>query len=200
MKEARERVRAAVKNCGAKYPVSRITVNLAPAAQRKEGTVYDLPIFLGILAASEAAAAPSGRRGLHRGAASLPDELRPVSGCAAHGHGGSAGWVYSQLYVPAENAAEATLAQGLTVYPVETVEQLCGPSAGAGSPLPRPSLAASAPGAAAAAGFCRCQGAGDGEAGSGDRRRRRTQHAADRLSRVRQVHAGQGVCPPFSRT
>ena len=42
VKEARERVRAAVKNCGAKYPVSRITVNLAPAGRRKEGTVYDL--------------------------------------------------------------------------------------------------------------------------------------------------------------
>ena len=53
VKEARERVRAAVKNCGAKYPVSRITVNLAPAGRRKEGTVYDLPILLGILSAAE---------------------------------------------------------------------------------------------------------------------------------------------------
>ena len=51
VKEARERVRAAVRSCGAKLPVSRITVNLAPAALRKEGTVYDLPILLGILAA-----------------------------------------------------------------------------------------------------------------------------------------------------
>ena len=52
VKEARERVRAAVKNCGAQFPVSRITVNLAPARLRKEGTVYDLPILLGIMAAS----------------------------------------------------------------------------------------------------------------------------------------------------
>ena len=44
VREARERVRAAVKNCGAKFPVSRITVNLAPAGQKKAGTVYDLPI------------------------------------------------------------------------------------------------------------------------------------------------------------
>ena len=50
VKESRERVRAAVKNCGAKFPVSRITVNLAPARVRKEGTLYDLPILLGILA------------------------------------------------------------------------------------------------------------------------------------------------------
>ncbi len=49
VRESRERVRAAIKACGAKFPVSRITVNLAPAGQRKEGTVYDLPILLGIL-------------------------------------------------------------------------------------------------------------------------------------------------------
>ena len=49
VREARERVRAAVKACGMKFPVSHITVNLAPADTRKEGTVYDLPILLGIL-------------------------------------------------------------------------------------------------------------------------------------------------------
>ena len=53
VRESRERVRAAVKTCGARFPVSRITVNLAPAGQRKEGTVYDLPILLGLLTASE---------------------------------------------------------------------------------------------------------------------------------------------------
>ena len=52
VREARERVRAAVKNCGAKFPVSRITVNLAPAGQKKAGTMYDLPIFVGLLAAA----------------------------------------------------------------------------------------------------------------------------------------------------
>ena len=52
VKEARERVRSAVKNCGFSFPVSRITVNLAPANRRKAGTVYDLPILLGILKAS----------------------------------------------------------------------------------------------------------------------------------------------------
>ena len=53
VKESRERVRAAVKNCGVKFPVSRITVNLAPAGLKKEGTLYDLPILLGILACAE---------------------------------------------------------------------------------------------------------------------------------------------------
>ena len=50
VKEARERVRAAIKNSGYAFPVGRITVNLAPANRRKSGTVYDLPILLGILA------------------------------------------------------------------------------------------------------------------------------------------------------
>ena len=53
VKEARERVRAAVKNCGFRFPVSRIIVNLAPAGTKKSGTLYDLPILLGILCASE---------------------------------------------------------------------------------------------------------------------------------------------------
>ena len=53
VKEARERVRSAIKTNGMKFPVSRLTVNLAPADTRKAGTLYDLPILLGILAASE---------------------------------------------------------------------------------------------------------------------------------------------------
>lgn len=79
VKEARERVRAAVKNCGAKYPVSRITVNLAPAGRRKEGTVYDLPILLGILAASEEIP-PLPADAAFIGELSLTGRLRPISG------------------------------------------------------------------------------------------------------------------------
>ena len=76
--EARERVRAAVKNCGATFPVSRITVNLAPAGQKKAGTVYDLPILVGLLAAGRAAAAagPAQRRFI--GELSLTGALRGV--------------------------------------------------------------------------------------------------------------------------
>ena len=57
VKEARERVRAAIKNCGFKFPVSRITLNLAPAGTKKSGTLYDLPVLLGILCAIWRAAA-----------------------------------------------------------------------------------------------------------------------------------------------
>ena len=122
VREARERVRAAVKNCGAKFPVSRITVNLAPASQRKEGTVYDLPIALGILTACEDI------RRLPEDAAfigelSLSGALRPVSGVLPMAlHAVRCG--VKQLFVPAENAAEATLAGDVTVYGVESLSQL----------------------------------------------------------------------------
>ena len=66
VKESRERVRAAVKNCGVKFPVSRITVNLAPAGLKKEGTLYDLPILLGILASAGEIKPPRKGRGLCR--------------------------------------------------------------------------------------------------------------------------------------
>ncbi len=79
VREARERVRAAVKNCGARFPVSRITVNLAPANQRKEGTVYDLPILLGLLTASEELP-PLPEDAAFLGELSLTGALRPVAG------------------------------------------------------------------------------------------------------------------------
>ena len=79
VKESRERVRSAVKNCGAQFPVSRITVNLAPARVRKEGTVYDLPILLGLMAAAgEIRALPEDAAFL--GELSLTGTLRPVTG------------------------------------------------------------------------------------------------------------------------
>ena len=79
VKEARERVRAAVKNCGAKFPVSRITVNLAPAGRRKEGTVYDLPILLGILCSAEELP-PLPPDAAFVGELSLTGSLRAVNG------------------------------------------------------------------------------------------------------------------------
>ena len=77
--EARERVRSAVKNCGFTFPVSRITVNLAPANQRKGGTVYDLPILAGILAAGGQLRL-DGPDSAYVGELSLSGSLRPVVG------------------------------------------------------------------------------------------------------------------------
>ncbi len=122
VKEARERARAAVKNCGVKFPVSHITVNLAPARVRKEGTVYDLPILLGILAAAEELPALP-EDAAFVGELSLTGSLRPITGtlpmalCAKR-------LGITALYVPAQNAAEAALAEGITVYGVENVMQL----------------------------------------------------------------------------
>ena len=122
VREARERVRAAVKNCGAKFPVSRITVNLAPAGWKKAGTVYDLPIFVGILAAAGELPPPPADAAF-LGELSLTGALRGVAGVlpmalAARDAG------IRRLFCPAENAAEATLAEGLTVYGVPDVRSL----------------------------------------------------------------------------
>lgn len=122
VREARERVRAAVKNCGVKFPVSRITVNLAPANQKKAGTVYDLPIFIGILAAAEELKKiPADAAFL--GELSLTGAVRGVSGVLPMALAAKEAGI-ATLFVPAENAAEATLAGGLTVYGVAAVGAL----------------------------------------------------------------------------
>ena len=122
VREARERVRAAVKNCGAKFPVSRITVNLAPAGQKKAGTVYDLPIFVGLLAASRELPPPP-QDAAFIGELSLTGALRGVTGVLPMALAARKAGI-RQLFVPAENAAEATLADGLTVYGVADVAAL----------------------------------------------------------------------------
>ena len=122
VREARERVRAAVKNCGAKFPVSRITVNLAPAGQKKAGTVYDLPIFVGLLSASGELPPPPADAAF-LGELSLTGAVRGVSGVLPMALAAREAGI-GTLFVPAENAAEATLARGLTVYGVPDVNSL----------------------------------------------------------------------------
>ena len=122
VKEARERVRAAIKNNGFAFPVSRMTVNLAPADRKKAGTVYDLPILVGILSACGEIKNPGEDCGFF-GELSLTGELRPVSGAlpmsiAAMRQG------IKRLFVPADNADEAAFAQDISVFPVENVTQL----------------------------------------------------------------------------
>ena len=122
VKEARERVRAASKSSGLTFPVSRITVNLAPASLKKSGTHYDLPILLSILAAAGSVRRPRSDSAFI-GELSLDGQLRPVSGVlpmalAARDEGVKA------LFVPYENAAEATLARGPVVYGIRNVREL----------------------------------------------------------------------------
>lgn len=122
VKEARERVRAAAKTSGMKFPASRITVNLAPASLKKAGTHYDLPILLSILSACGAVQRPKSTSAFI-GEVSLDGQIRPVAGVlpmviAARRAG------FETVYVPAKNAAEATLARGPAVIPVHTVREL----------------------------------------------------------------------------
>ena len=114
--EAGERVRAAAKACSYDWPVSRVTVNLAPADTKKAGTAYDLPILLSILATSGEINAPP-QDAVFFGELSLTGMLRPVCGAlsmalAARDAG------MKTVFVPEANAAEASFASGMTIYPV----------------------------------------------------------------------------------
>ena len=122
VKEARERVRGAAKNSGFSFPVSRITVNLAPANTKKAGSHYDLPILIGILAASGSVRRPRSTSAFI-GEVSLEGTLRPVSGVLPMALAAKREGIQA-LFVPAENAAEATLARGPAVYPVHNIRQL----------------------------------------------------------------------------
>ena len=141
VKESRERVRAALKNCGFDYPTGRITVNLAPADIRKEGPLYDLPVLMSVLISSGQLGAGLGNSAF-LGELSLFGELRPVNGvlpmCLKAKQAG-----LQKIYVPAQNAEEGALVQGLTVYPVPNltalIEHLSGriPLAPASPPSPQ---------------------------------------------------------------
>lgn len=197
VKESRERVRAAVKNCGAKFPVSRITVNLAPARVRKEGTVYDLPILLGILAAAEEIS-PLPQGAAFLGELSLSGALRPVTGVLPMALT-AARLGIDTLYVPEANAAEATLARRADRVRCDGRGTAHRPPEGraghdAGAPV---DTGTSGP---APAGLRRRDGTGECEAGAGDRRRRRPQCAAGGFARRRASPCWPGGCRPSCRT
>lgn len=161
VRESRERVRAALQNCGFDFPVRRITVNLAPADLPKESGRFDLPIALGILAASGQIPAESLLHREFAGELSLTGALRPMRGAFAmacgtarsgvsHGSVGGASRCASiripsgeegaremrvqptpQLYLPAASAAEAALVPGVDVYGAPDLPSLCAHLAGA---------------------------------------------------------------------
>ncbi|AOK60264.1 magnesium chelatase [Burkholderia ubonensis] len=136
VRESRERVRAALQNCGFEFPVRRITVNLAPADLPKESGRFDLPIALGILAANGQipADALAGRE--FAGELSLTGALRPMRGAFAmacgvardrHAEGGAlaAPSRDPELYLPLDSAAEAALVPGVTVFGAPDLPALC---------------------------------------------------------------------------
>lgn len=122
VKEARERVRAAAKVSGLRFPTSRITVNLAPANVKKSGTHFDLPILLSIMAASGAIRRPRSTSAF-LGELALDGQIRPVTGVLPMAIAAKRAGMET-IFVPAENAAEATLAHGPAIIPVKTVKEL----------------------------------------------------------------------------
>ena len=122
VQEARERVRAAIRNSGSAFPMRRIVVNLAPADLKKAGPAYDLPIAIGILLSSEQIQADVSQT-IILGELSLDGGLRHTKGilpmvALAQQEG------LSNIIVPAVDAKEASLIQGTTITPVESLSQL----------------------------------------------------------------------------
>ena len=122
VKESRDRVRAAIKNCGFNFPVSRITLNLAPADLRKEGPVYDLPILISIICASGQITTKLDDC-MFAGELSLTGDLRPINGSLAMViHARQKG--FKKFFLPARNAPEASVVEGIDVIPVSNIKEL----------------------------------------------------------------------------
>ncbi|UCF62937.1 MAG: YifB family Mg chelatase-like AAA ATPase [bacterium] len=122
VKESRERVQSAIKNSGYEFPLKKITVNLAPADIRKEGSAYDLPIAIGILTANGMISESRLEDHVILGELALDGSLRPVHGVL------SVAWEIKKLglkgiILPCQNASEAALSEGLRVYPVSSLNQ-----------------------------------------------------------------------------
>jgi magnesium chelatase family protein len=119
VEESRERVRAAIKNSGAEFPAKRITVNLAPADLPKSGPMYDLPIALGILIASEQFVEGK-ESSLYLGELSLDGGVKHTNGVLPLTLFAKEAGIRS-VFVPAVDAKEAAIIDGITVYPVHSL-------------------------------------------------------------------------------
>ncbi len=122
VKESRERVRAAAKSSGLRFPTGRITVNLSPANERKTGTHFDLPILMSVMCAVGAVKRPSANAAL-LGEVSLDGEIQAINGVLPMAIAAKEAGIET-LYVPQQNAAEATLARGPAIIPIKSVRQL----------------------------------------------------------------------------
>lgn len=122
VKESRDRVRAAIKNCGYKFPTGRITVNLAPADKKKEGAVYDLPILISILVASKQLDFNSANCAF-LGEVSLDGQVRAVNGVLAMVITAKQNGI-SDIFIPYDNASEGAAVEGINVYGIKNVKEL----------------------------------------------------------------------------
>ena len=122
VKESRERVTAAIKNSGFYFPPSRITANLAPADVRKEGSAFDLPIALGVMAATGQIQTDNLERMLVLGELALDGSVRSVPGCLPMAAIAKENQ-FKGVILPKANAKEAAVIDGLAVYPVESLQE-----------------------------------------------------------------------------
>jgi magnesium chelatase family protein len=123
VRESKERVKAAVKNAGYHFPSDRITVNLAPADVKKEGSGFDLPMAVGILAATGIVPKDSCAEYLILGELSLDGLIRPIKGALPMAMAAKENNLKG-VFLPVENAAEAAVVEGVDVYPVQSLNQL----------------------------------------------------------------------------
>jgi len=123
VRESRERVKAAIKNCGYPFPTQRITLNLAPADLKKEGAGLDLPIAAAILCAVGVLPQEEVERLLLIGELSLDGSVKPTRGALPITLAARQ-WDIDGLLTPTENAAEAGVVKGLKVYPIKHLSEL----------------------------------------------------------------------------
>lgn len=122
VKESRDRVRSAMKNSGFDFPVGKVTINLAPADIRKEGSFYDLPILISVLSVSKQLDCDL-RDAAFIGELSLDGEVRSIHGVLAMAIKAKNSGI-RRFFVPAANAAEGAVVEGISIYPVRTVSEL----------------------------------------------------------------------------
>ena len=135
VRESKERVRASLKNCGYELPARKVTINLAPADRRKEGSSFDLPIALGLLASLEVIPAESLNNRLFLGELALDGRLKPVRGALSSALlAGRAG--FDCLVLPKANEREALLVRDLDIFGLETLADVVRLLRGEDSPAP----------------------------------------------------------------
>ncbi len=138
VKESKERVKSAINNSGYEFPNDRITVNLAPANVKKEGTGFDLPIAVGILCATGMLSSKSVSNYLFVGELALDGRIKPVKGALSIALGAKQK-KFSGVVIPHENRREAAVVSGISIIPVETLSQLIEYLRGAVTISPEPS-------------------------------------------------------------
>jgi magnesium chelatase family protein len=123
VQESKERVRTSIKHSGFEFPLGKITINLAPADSAKTGSGFDLPISIGILSCNELIKKPLPEKSLFIGELGLDGSLRSVPGVLtsclwAKEHG------YESIFIPSANSPEASLVNGIDVYPASSLKEV----------------------------------------------------------------------------